>query len=203
MKKVSKKQMNVFNILKESIETTGYPPSIRELCELVGVTSTSTIHGHLKQLEEKGYIRRDLSKPRAIEILYHSETEPDTSSIKMIPLLGKVAAGAPILATENIESYVPFPRYDVDDGEYFMLEISGDSMIEVGILDGDNVLVKSQNTANNGDIVIALLGDYATCKTYYLEENYVRLQPENSALEPIYTPNPQILGIVKGLNRRI
>lgn len=210
--KITEKQMQILNYLIQHVQEKGYPPSVREICTAVNLKSTSTVHGHLHRLESKGYIRRDPTKPRAIEILMYSDqtpvpadnvTELPTKNISMVPIVGTVTAGQPILAVENIEDQFPLPANFVDDGEYFMLTISGDSMIEIGIMDHDLVLVRKQNDAKNGDVVIALLDDSATCKTFYKEKDQIRLQPENESLSPIYSKDVSVLGIVKGVYRNM
>lgn len=203
MAKLSNRQQAILDFIKSEVRDKGYPPSVREIGEAVGLASSSTVHGHLERLEKKGLIRRDPTKPRAIEI-----TDGDDShnqfplSIARVPLIGKVTAGEPILATENIEEYFPLPSHVVADQTVFMLSVSGDSMIEAGILDGDYVIVRQQQTANNGDIVVAMTEeDEATVKTFYKEKDHIRLQPENPALEPIRLKNVTILGKVIGLFR--
>lgn len=199
---LSNRQIAILDFIKKEIRKKGYPPSVREIGEAVGLSSSSTVHGHLAQLEEKGYLRRDPTKPRAIEVL-----GDDGFSIKKemvnVPIVGKVTAGQPILAVENIEDTFPLPLDFVRNDEVFMLSVRGDSMINAGILDGDYVLVKQQNSARNGDIVVALLSDEATVKTFYKEQNHIRLQPENSAYEPIITRDVTILGKVTGVFRKL
>ncbi len=204
MKKVSKRQEDILAFIKEEVRAKGYPPSVREIGEAVGLASSSTVHGHLARLEQKGFIRRDPTKPRAIEIL-----EPEESIQKQqvihVPLVGKVTAGSPITAIENIEEYFPLPdTYGTSEDQLFMLEIMGESMIEAGILDGDLVIVKQKATANNGDIVVAMTTeDEATVKRFFKEKNHFRLQPENSSMEPIIVDQVSILGQVVGLYRRV
>lgn len=215
-KQITSKQLTILKFIRAHVNKKGYPPSVREICSEVGLKSTSTVHGHLSRLEAKGYIRRDPSKPRAIEVLLPGEEFGDTdintniqnnnveqANVSMVPIVGKVSAGQPILAVENIEDQFPMPTNFVDDGDYFMLQISGDSMIEIGINDHDYVLVRQQNNAKNGEVVIALLDDSATCKTFYKEDSRIRLQPENSSLSPIYSQDISVLGIVKGVYRRM
>jgi repressor LexA len=201
---LTKKQQVILDYIRNEVQKKGYPPSVREICEGVGLKSTSTVHGHLNKLEEKGYIRRDPTKPRAIELLGATDNvlqfKRDTA---YVPIVGEVTAGQPILAVENIEESYPVPREFVENGAYFMLQIKGESMIEAGILDRDYVLVKQQQDATNGDIVVALIEDSATCKTFYREKNRIRLQPENSSMDPIYSDNVSILGVVKGVFRRL
>lgn len=213
---ITSKQLNILKFIKAEVQRKGYPPSVREICAAVGLKSTSTVHGHLSRLEQKGYIRRDPTKPRAIEVLLPGEefSDQDISTnldnvtqikqkVSMVPIIGKVSAGQPILAVENIEDSFPMPTNFVDDGDYFMLQISGDSMIEIGIYDDDYVLVKQQQDAKNGEVIIALLDDSATCKTFYKEDNRIRLQPENATLSPIYSQDVSVLGIVKGVYRKM
>ncbi|AVK83332.1 repressor LexA [Lysinibacillus sp. B2A1] len=204
MKKVSKRQEDILAFIKEEVRAKGYPPSVREIGEAVGLASSSTVHGHLARLEQKGFIRRDPTKPRAIEIL-----EPEDSIQKQhvihVPLVGKVTAGSPITAIENIEEYFPLPdTYGTSEDQLFMLEIMGESMIEAGILDGDLVIVKQKSTADNGDIVVAMTEeDEATVKRFFKEKSHFRLQPENSTMEPIIVDQVSILGQVVGLYRRV
>lgn len=197
---LSEKQKKILNFLKEEIRTKGYPPSVREICDAVGLKSTSTVHGYLERLEKKGLIRRDPTKPRAIEIL------DDTSYISKrelvnVPIVGKVTAGQPILAVENIEDTFPLPVDCLHNSDVFMLTVSGQSMIDAGILDGDYVIVQQQPTATNGDKVVALIEDEATVKTFYKEQNHVRLQPENPDMDPIIVKDVKILGKVIGVIR--
>lgn len=204
--KLSKRQEAILNFIKEEVQSKGYPPSVREIGLAVGLASSSTVHGHLERLESKGYIRRDKTKPRAIEILNPFESTTATKQgVMHVPLLGKVTAGMPITAIENIEEYFPIPHtYGTSDDHIFMLEIMGESMIEAGILDGDYVIVKQQSSANNGEIVVAMTeDDEATVKRFYKEDGYYRLQPENSSMEPIIVQNVSILGKVVGLYRNI
>lgn len=204
MNKISKKQSEILDYIKDKVKEKGYPPSVREICEAVSLKSTSTVHGHLTKLEENGYIRRDLTKPRAIEIL-DEEMEPGfvQPPVTFVPVVGQVTAGQPILAVENIEDQYPVPESFVQGGDFFMLRIKGDSMVEAGILDKDFVLVKQQSEAVNGQIVVAMLDDSATVKRFYKEPNRIRLQPENSTMSPIYSNQVQILGIVKGIFRKM
>jgi len=202
---MSNRQQAILEFIKTQVREKGYPPSVREIGEAVGLASSSTVHGHLDRLGKKGLIRRDPTKPRAIEILDDSDSTPPrelTSPVRHVPLVGKVTAGQPITATENIEEYFPLPAHMVGDQPVFMLSVSGDSMIEAGIHDGDYVIVRQQQTANNGDIVVAMTEDNeATVKTFYKERDHIRLQPENSAMEPIRLKNVTILGKVIGLIR--
>jgi len=204
MKKVSKRQEAILEFIKEEVRTKGYPPSVREIGEAVGLASSSTVHGHLARLEQKGFIRRDPTKPRAIEIL-EPEDSIQKQSVIHVPLVGKVTAGSPITAIENIEEYFPLPdTYGTSEDQLFMLEIMGESMIEAGILDGDLVIVKQKSTADNGDIVVAMTEeDEATVKRFFKEKNHFRLQPENSTMEPIIVDQVSILGQVVGLYRRV
>ena len=206
MTKVSKRQEAILEFIKEQVRLKGYPPSVREIGEAVGLASSSTVHGHLSRLEGKGLIRRDPTKPRAIEVI----TPEDDNTIPRqevihVPLIGKVTAGNPITAIENIEEFFPLPNtYGTSEENLFMLEIMGESMIEAGILDGDYVIVKKQANANNGDIVVAMTeDDEATVKRFYKEKTHIRLQPENSSMEPIIVNNVSILGKVVGLYRNV
>ncbi|MBV6714914.1 transcriptional repressor LexA [Paenibacillus chitinolyticus] len=202
MGKVSQRQLAILEFIKNEVKDKGYPPSVREIGEAVGLASSSTVHGHLERLEKKGLIRRDPTKPRAIEI-----TDGDSDfalSIAQVPLIGKVTAGVPITATENIEDYFPLPMHLVSDYNVFMLNVVGESMIEAGIHNGDMVIVRQQQTANNGDIVVAMTDeDEATVKRFYKERDHIRLQPENSTMDPILLNNVTILGKVIGLFRNI
>ncbi|WP_066290134.1 transcriptional repressor LexA [Bacillus sp. FJAT-29937] len=206
MAKLSKRQQDILNFIKEEVRQKGYPPSVREIGEAVGLASSSTVHGHLARLESKGLIRRDPTKPRAIEILDLEGTvqAPDYKIVN-VPIVGKVTAGQPITAIENVEEYFPLPERLVPDADHvFMLEIMGESMIEAGILDGDYVIVRQQQTANNGDIIVAMTeDDEATVKRFFKEKDYIRLQPENSSMEPIILRNVSILGKVIGVYRNI
>lgn len=192
--------------IKEEVKRKGYPPSVREIGEAVGLASSSTVHGHLARLETKGLIRRDPTKPRAIEILdTEEEIHIPKNQVVNVPVIGKVTAGTPITAVENIEEFFPLPdRLVPPDEHVFMLEIMGESMIDAGILDQDYVIVKQQNTANNGDIVVAMTeDDEATVKRFYKEETHIRLQPENPTMEPIILQNVTILGKVIGVFRTV
>ncbi|MCL6581527.1 MAG: transcriptional repressor LexA [Firmicutes bacterium] len=197
------RQRQILEFIKRQTRERGYPPSVREIGEAVGLSSSSTVHGHLARLEEKGYLRRDPSKPRAIEILEEGGRAVQKQRLVSLPLVGRVTAGQPILAVENIEDYVPLPRDLVGSEGCFLLKVQGDSMVGAGIHDGDLVIVKPQPTADNGDIVVALLEDEATVKRFYRERGAVRLQPENPRLEPIVTRNVRIVGKVVGLFRRL
>ena len=198
--KISAKQQEILEYIKDEILHKGYPPAVREICQAVNLKSTSSVHSHLETLEKNGYIRRDPTKPRAIEII------DDTFNLNRremvnVPILGNVAAGEPLFAEENIEDYFPIPAEMVPNSEVFMLHVRGESMINVGILDGDNVLVQQQSTAKDGEMVVALVEDSATVKTFYKEDGYIRLQPENDTMEPIIVPDCQILGKVFGIFR--
>ena len=200
--KVGNKQKEILSFLKSEIQSKGYPPSVREICTAVGLKSTSTVHGHLKRLEEKGIIRRDPTKPRAIEIL-QSNQERTSGELVHVPIIGRVTAGEPILAVENIEGYFPVPITYVGNKEVYMLSVQGNSMIDAGICDGDLIFVDKQQTANDGDIIVALLDDSVTVKRFFREEKLFRLQPENTTMSPIYVKNIEILGKVKGLFRTL
>lgn len=205
---ISKKQQMILDFLKDEVNKKGYPPSVREICLAVGLKSTSTVHTHLTRLEELGMIRRDPTKPRAIEI-YDNEHAPVENVISLardtrfVPIVGEITAGQPILAVESIEETFPIPSDFVDEGIYFMLKVKGDSMIEAGIFNKDLVLVKKQEAADSGDIVVAMIDDSATVKTFYKERNRFRLQPENPSMSPIYVDDVQILGKVKGVFRKM
>jgi repressor LexA len=203
------RQQQIWNYLVEYVDRHGYPPTVREIGEEVGLASPSTVHAHLANLERAGLLRRDPTKPRALELLGRERHEPETHAPTVdavrLPLVGEIAAGGPLLAAENVEEYVPLPRTTNGD---FLLRVKGDSMIEAGILDGDLVIVQRKQDARNGEIVVALAGDdesadEATVKTFYREKGRVRLQPENSALEPIYAKHVQILGRVVGVFREL
>lgn len=202
--KLSNRQKAILDYIKQEVKDKGYPPSVREIGEAVGLASSSTVHGHLERLEKKGLIRRDPTKPRAIEILEDSNVIDFVAPVVHIPILGKVTAGQPITAVENIEDYFPLPASWADSDETYMLVIQGDSMIDAGIYDGDHVLVRQQSTANNGDIVVAMNEDHeATVKRFYKEKDHFRLQPENSSMKPIILREVTILGKVIGLYRTI
>ena len=198
--KISSKQQEILSYIKDEILSRGYPPSVREICDAVHLKSTSSVHSHLETLEKNGYIRRDPTKPRAIEIL-DDEFGIQRREMVSIPIVGRVAAGEPILATENIESYYPMPVDLLPNADLFMLKVRGESMIDAGIFDGDHVIIQHQSTARNGDIVCALVDDSATIKTFYKEDGYYRLQPQNDALSPIITRQCEILGKVIALVR--
>ncbi|MBO8170863.1 MAG: transcriptional repressor LexA [Bacillaceae bacterium] len=206
MKRLSKRQQAILDFIKQEVRDKGYPPSVREIGEAVGLASSSTVHGHLERLEKKGLIRRNPTKPRAIEVLTDdmpAVEQHEQIHIRKIPVVGKVTAGQPITAVENIEDYFVFPEHEVSD-DTFMLRVQGDSMINAGIMDGDYVIVKKQPVANNGEIVVAMTeDDEATVKRFYKEKDHIRLQPENDALSPIILPNVTILGKVVGVYRRM
>ena len=205
MQKISKRQEDILTFIKSEVKTKGYPPSVREIGEAVGLASSSTVHGHLARLESKGFIRRDPTKPRAIEVLDPEGLETMKPGVLHVPLVGKVTAGLPITAIENIEEYFPLPEsFGTSEDKLFMLEIVGNSMIEAGILNGDYVVVKQQQTANNGEIVVAMTeDDEATVKRFFKEKDYFRLQPENASMDPIILNNVSILGKVVGVYRMI
>ncbi|ALS22491.1 MULTISPECIES: transcriptional repressor LexA [Paenibacillus] len=205
MSKISNRQQAILDFIKNEVREKGYPPSVREIGEAVGLASSSTVHGHLERLEKKGMIRRDPTKPRAIEILDGSSADGAFSvSVARVPLIGRVTAGVPITATENIEDYFPLPSHYVKNDNVFMLSVIGESMIEAGIHNGDYVIVRQQQTANNGDIVVAMTeDDEATVKTFYKEKDHIRLQPENPTMEPLRLKNVTILGKVIGVFRNI
>lgn len=205
MSEISKKQREILDYIKEKVKLKGYPPSVREICEAVNLKSTSTVHGHLTKLEENGFIKRDLTKPRAIEILDDDAEllEEIHPNVSYVPVVGQVTAGMPILAVENIEEEFPMPAHMVENGKYFMLRIKGESMVDAGILDRDYVLVKQQSEAINGQIVVAMVEDSATVKRFFKESNRFRLQPENATMNPIYANEVSILGIVKGVFRKM
>ena len=198
--KISAKQKEILEYIKSEILSKGYPPAVREICEAVDLKSTSSVHSHLETLEKNGYIRRDPTKPRAIEIL-DDDFNLTRREVVNVPIVGHVAAGEPILATENIENYFPIPVEYMPNEETFMLKVKGESMINAGIFNGDNVLVKKQSNAENGDIVVALVDDSATVKTFYKEDGYYRLQPENDSMDPIIVKECSILGKVFGVFR--
>lgn len=205
MDPLSPKQSLVFDFINECVRLKGYPPSVREIGNAVGFKSTSTVHSCLDKLEQFGYIRRDPTKPRAIEILFHSAgAEPAFSHREYVdvPIIGTITAGVPILAVENREDTFPIPIDYVHNDDVFMLRVKGESMIEAGIFDRDLILVKQQNSAQNGDIIVALIEDYATVKRFFKEKDYIRLQPENSAMSPIIVKDVTILGKVTGLFRK-
>ncbi|MBS5124934.1 MAG: transcriptional repressor LexA [Clostridium sp.] len=198
MSELKDKQLLIYEFLKDFTSQKGYPPTVREICKAVGLKSTSSVHGHLKQLEKEGLIKRDPTKPRALEIV--------DSVIKKeminVPIIGKVTAGLPILANENIEDSFPLPLdYVKHNNDLFMLKVSGSSMIKAGILDGDLAIIEKTQTASNGDKIVALIENEATLKTFYRENNHIRLQPENDEMEPIIVDNCSILGKLIGIYR--
>lgn len=198
--KITEKQRQILEFVKQEILRKGYPPAVREICDAVNLKSTSSVHAHLETLERNGYIRRDSSKTRAIEIV-DENFNLGRREVVNLPVVGTVAAGMPILAEQNIENYFPLPSEYVPNQECFMLKVKGDSMINAGIFNGDSVLVKSQSTAKNGDMVVALVEDSATVKTFYKENGHYRLQPENDNMDPIIVPEVSILGKVFGVLR--
>ncbi|MCD8120232.1 MAG: transcriptional repressor LexA [Lachnospiraceae bacterium] len=197
--KLTKKQQEVLDCIKDHYLKRGFPPSVREICETVHLKSTSSVHAHLETLEKLGYIRRDPTKPRAIEILDDSLVRAEITSI---PIVGHVAAGQPILAEDNIEGYFQVPMEFLPNQELFIMTVKGDSMINVGIFEGDYLIVASQQSAQNGDIVVALVEDSVTVKRFYKEEGHIRLQPENDAMEPILVSDCMILGKAVSLYRK-
>lgn len=206
MKELTKRQSEIYQFIKHIVQTKGYPPSVREIGLAVGLASSSTVHGHLSRLEEKGYIKRDPTKPRAIEITETVGENINQENTIHVPVIGKVTAGIPITAVENVEEYFPLPAHftSTHNSNIFILDVVGDSMIEAGILDGDKVIVRSQSIAENGDIIVAMTeDDEATVKRFYKEEMRYRLQPENSTMEPIYLDNVTVLGKVVGLFREM
>ena len=192
----------ILTYIKKEILDRGFPPAVREICQAVGLKSTSSVHSHLESLERKGYIRRDPTKPRAIEILDDSFQTIRREMVN-VPVVGTVAAGQPLLAEQNIEHYFPIPAEYMPNQQSFILRVKGESMINAGIMNGDSVIVKQQSTAENGDIVVALIEDSATVKTFYKERGYIRLQPENDTMDPIIVDDCQILGKVFGVFRFI
>jgi len=200
--RISSKQKEILEYVKSRIINKGYPPAVREICEAVNLKSTSSVHSHLETLEKNGYIRRDPSKPRAIEII-DDEFNLTRRELVNVPIVGTITAGQPILAVENIDSYFPIPSEYMPNEETFMLKVKGNSMINAGIFDGDKILVQKQAVAKNGDIVVALIEDEVTVKTFYKENGYYRLQPENDTMDPIIVPELTILGKVIGLFRML
>ena len=198
--KISKKQQEILEYIKSELLRIGYPPAVREICEAVNLRSTSSVHAHLESLEKNGYIRRDPTKPRAIEIIDDSFNLTRREMVN-VPMVGRVAAGEPIFAEQNITNYFPIPMEFMPNNDTFMLTVKGESMINVGIYDGDYVLVEKRQTASNGEIVVALVEDSATVKTFYKEKDYIRLQPENDNMEPIIVSDCMIMGKVIGLLR--
>lgn len=198
--KISKKQQEILDYIKNEILNRGFPPAVREICEAVNLKSTSSVHSHLEALEKNGYIRRDATKPRAIEII-DDNFNLVRREVVNVPLVGMVTAGQPILAVENIEAYFPVPAEFMPNEQSFMLRVKGDSMVNAGIYNGDQILVQQQSSANNGDIVVALVDDSATVKTFYKEDGHYRLQPENDSMNPIIVDDVTILGKVFGVFR--
>ena len=213
---LSNREKSILKFIAKQIEKEGYPPSVREIGKAVGLSSTATVHGYLKRLEEKGYIRKENQKGRTLKLIKdengenvakkkRKEAKDFYASREMVevPVIGKITAGEPILAVENVTDTFPIPIDFVGNSESFMLTVRGESMIEAGILSGDYILVRKQNTAENGEIVVALIEDEATVKTFYKEKDYIRLQPENSTMDPIIVPNCEILGKVIGVFRKM
>lgn len=198
--RITKKQTEILDYIKLQILNKGYPPSVRDICEAVNLKSTSSVHAHLETLEKNGYIKRDPTKPRAIEII-DDNFNLTRREVVNVPLVGKVAAGEPLLAVENVVSYFPIPAEYMPNQELFMLTVKGDSMINAGIFNGDNIIVSKQNSAHNGEIIVALVDDSATVKRFYKEDGHIRLQPENDTMKPIIVPDCEILGKVIGLIR--
>lgn len=209
---LNKRERAILDYIEKQSKVNGYPPSVREIGKAVGLKSTATVHGYLAKLEQKGYIKKESQKGRTLKLLKGSSGKSVTDSKKDfytgkemvdVPVIGKITAGAPILAVENVTDTFPIPIDFVGNAESFMLTVRGESMIEAGILDGDYILVKRQNTANNGEIVVALIEDEATVKTFYKEKDHIRLQPENSTMDPIIVPDCKILGKVSGVFRKM
>ncbi len=211
MEATTKRQQAVLDVIEQYIREKGYGPTVREICSALNLSSPSTVHVHLRSLEDKGYIKRDPLKSRSIALTYALDNEPEATSVVSeqydniisVPLVGDVAAGTPILAEQNITDTMMLPTEIVGDSPSFMLSVHGESMIEAGINDGDYVVVREQKVANNGDIVVAMIDDGATVKRFYKEQNYIRLQPENSSMEPIITNDCSIAGKVVAVFRRI
>ena len=207
MDQLKEREKRILAYMKTELNKKGYPPTVREMCNSLGIKSTSTAHKDLANLEEKGYIRKDPAKPRAIEILdydHQSLKAEERTDVIDVPLVGRIAAGTPILAEQNIEDTFPVPARYVTNGTHFMLTVKGDSMVEAGIMDGDYILVQQQSTAKNGQIVVAMIDGFeseATVKTFYRESNHIRLQPENREMSPIMVQDVKILGLVKGVFR--
>ena len=208
---LNKKEKAILKFIEKQIKENGYPPSVREIGKAVGLSSTATVHGYIAKLSKKGYIKKEDQKGRTLKLLKGGLVEEKKDSkdfytgkeMVEVPIIGKISAGIPILAVENITDTFPIPIDFVGNCESFMLTVRGESMIEAGILDGDYILVKKQNTANNGEIVVALIDDEATVKTFYKEKDHIRLQPENSTMDPIIVPNCEILGKVAGVFRKL
>ena len=209
---LNKREVAILNFISKQIKANQYPPSVREIGTAVGISSTATVHGYLSKLEEKGYIKKQDKKGRTLRLLKGGSGEPKKTSSKdfytqkelvEVPVVGKITAGMPILAVENVTDTFPIPIDFVGNSDCFMLTVRGESMIEAGILDGDYILVKKQNNANNGEIVVALIEDEATVKTFYKEKDHIRLQPQNSTMDPIIVPTCEILGKVAGVFRKL
>lgn len=209
---LSKREKAILRFIEKQVKENSYPPSVREIGKAVGLSSTATVHGYLAKLEQKGYIKKENQKGRTLRLIKNADNEPIEKEDKNfysgkemveVPVIGKITAGEPILAVENVTDTFPIPIDFVGNSESFMLTVRGESMIEAGILDGDYILVKKQNVANNGEIVVALIGEEATVKTFYKEKDHIRLQPENSTMDPIIVPNCEILGKVAGVFRKI
>ena len=209
---LGKREKSILRFIEKQISQVGYAPSVREICKAVGLKSTATVHGYLAKLEQKGYIKKEEQKGRTLRLLKgglidkNKETQKDfytSKELVEVPVIGKITAGQPILAVENVTDTFPIPIDFVGNSESFMLTVRGESMIEAGILDGDYILVKKQNTANNGEIVVALIEDEATVKTFYKESDHIRLQPENHTMDPIIVPDCKILGKVAGVFRKM
>lgn len=198
--KITPKQQEILDFIKSEILNKGYPPAVRDICEAVHLKSTSSVHSHLETLEKNGYIRRDPTKPRAIEII-DEQFNLTRREMVNVPMVGTVAAGQPILAQEHIEGYFPIPAEYMPNADCFMLKVKGDSMVNAGIFSGDYIMVRQQSNAENGEMVVALVEDSATVKTFYKEEGHIRLQPENDSMDPIIVDDVQILGKVFGVFR--
>ena len=202
LSQLTPREQQILDVIKKIIQIKGYPPSVREIGQLVGLNSSSTVHGYLQRLEQKGFLHRDSSKPRALE-LTGAPPRLQNATVHYVPILGRVSAGDPFLAVENPEEVMPIPVELTGQGEFFLLRVHGESMIKSGILDGDLVVVRRQQTADNGDIIVALLGEEVTVKRFFLEEDHVRLQPENDLLSPIIVKDINILGKVTALLRKL
>ena len=198
--RITQKQSEILEYIKSQILNKGYPPSVRDICQAVNLKSTSSVHAHLESLEKNGYIRRDPTKSRTIEII-DDNFNLTRREVVNVPLIGQVAAGQPILAVENITNYFPIPAEFLNNSETFMLNVKGDSMINMGIYEGDQIIVRKQNTASNGEVIVALVDDSATVKRFYKENGHIRLQPENDFMDPIIVDDCEILGKVIGLIR--
>ena len=199
--KITQKQSDILEFIKSELLSKGYPPTVRDICNAVNLKSTSSVHAHLETLEKNGYIRRDPTKPRAMEIIDENFSLTGREIVN-VPIVGRVAAGEPLLATQNIENYFPIPMEFMPNNDVFILEVKGESMINVGIFEGDWIVVEKKNTARNGEIIVALVDDSATVKTFYKEDGHIRLQPENDTMDPIIVPDCKILGKVISLYRR-